>query len=48
MFWTVKSVGLDPGYVYKLRLAVEVFKVTPEVNSRLILFFTFAESKRKG
>ena len=38
----------DPGYVYKLRLAVEVFKVTQELNSRLIPFFTFVESKRKG
>ena len=38
----------DLGYVYKRRLAIEIFKVKQGLNSRLLPLFTFVESKRKG
>lgn len=38
----------DLGYVYKRRLAIEVFKVKKDLNNRLILFINFVESKREG
>lgn len=38
----------DLGYLYKRRLAIEVFKVTQGLNSWLIHFLTFVESKREG
>ena len=33
---------------WKRRLAIEVFKVNQGLNSRLIPFFTFVESKSEG
>ena len=38
----------DLGYLYKHRLAIEVFKVKQGLNHRLMPFFTFTESKRRG
>ena len=38
----------DLGYLYKRRLAIEVFKVKQGLNHRLLPFFTFIESKRRG
>ena len=38
----------DLGYLYKRRLAIEVFKVKHGLNHRLMPFFTFTESKRRG
>ena len=38
----------DLGYLYKRRLEIEVFKVKQGLNSRILPFFTFTESKRKG
>ena len=38
----------DLGYLYKRRLAIEVFKVKQGFNHRLLPFFNFTESKRRG
>ena len=38
----------DLGYFYKRRLGNEVFKVKQGLNHRLLPFFTFTESKRRG
>jgi hypothetical protein len=38
----------DLGYLYKRRLAIELFKVKQGMNKRLLPFFTFTESKHKG
>ena len=38
----------DLGYLYKRRLAIEVFKVKQGLNNRLLPFFNFNESKRRG
>ena len=38
----------DWGYLYERRLVIEVFKVKQGLNSRLLPFVIFTESKRKG
>ena len=38
----------DLGYLYKRRFTIEVFKVKQGLNNRLLPFFNFNESKRRG
>ena len=38
----------DWGYLYKRKLVIEFFKVKQGLNSRLLPFVIFTESKRKG
>ena len=38
----------DLGYLYKRRIAIEVFKVKQGLNNRLLPFLTFTKSKYKG
>ena len=38
----------DLGYLYKRRLAIEVFKVKEDLNNRLSSFVNFSKSTRKG
>ena len=38
----------DLGHLYKCRLAIEVYKVKQGLNHKLLAFFTFTESKRRG
>ena len=38
----------DLGYLYKCRIAIEVFKVKQGLNNRLLPFLTFTKSKNKS